>query len=377
MLEILPMLSDPHAATGLAVHPAIAGKETALLKALLSCTDYGILIARLATRQDILCNARFGELFGLDPQEVVSLTPELAREQVLPRIKHPEAFLEDLQYVYANPQLERTDELELMHPERVLRRHTCPLLDAEGEPIARVWSFLDLTPLKELQRQVERHAGELEERVNERTRQLQQAQKQLVEQEKLAGVGHLAITVAHQIRNILTPLTLELSARSSPDGEADDLSPILRQQIQRLTALTHQLLALSQPPKLEVRRLDLRAIWQNIVGILQALAEQNGCKLQTHLPPDPVWVAVNREQIEHIFVNLSINAMAAMAKTGGALTVEITHDGAMALAVFTDGGPGIREEIAAHLFEPFVSGRPTGTGLGLYSCRRIAQEHGG
>jgi signal transduction histidine kinase len=102
-----------------------------------------------------------------------------------------------------------------------------------------------------------------------------------------------------------------------------------------------------------------------------------GCRVEPRLSPEPLAVDANAEQIEQIFLNLAANAMAAMAPGGGVLTVLLEAKGESAWARFRDTGPGIAKEVAPTLFQPFVTGRPNGTGLGLYSSRRIAREHGG
>jgi signal transduction histidine kinase len=357
----------------LSTHSQFRGNESALLEALLGCTDYGVLITRIDTRQDILCNAQFGELFGLDTDQTVNLSPREVREQVLPRLKDRQGFLDDLQKVYANPSYERVDELELIQPDQTLRRHTCPLWSEDGTLLGRVWTFLDITTLKELHRQVERYSQGLEALVEERTRALQDLHEQLVESEKLAAVGLLAATVAHDLRNILTPMEMELSVLPIEDRESKEAFTL---QFQRMTALIHRLLSLKAPPRLSVARVPLMEVWERAEPLLRSQAEHYGCRIVTRFPADPILVEVNVDQIEQVFLNLALNAFTAMSPSGGTLTVEmLTND--RAWIHFYDTGPGVSQEIEASLFQPFVSGRSNGTGLGLYSCRRIARDHGG
>jgi signal transduction histidine kinase len=357
-----------------AVHPEIRGHEGTILEAVLGGTDYGVLITQLASRQDLLCNARFGELFGIPPEEIVLQDPAQVRQRVLPRLKNPDRFLEDLHYVYGRPDLERVDELELVGPEMTLRRHTAPLTGPDGHYLGRVWTFLDVTPLKRLQSDLDRHVHHLETLVEERTREIRQIQKQLLLNEKLSAVGVMATAVAHELRNILTPLMIELGAIELPDEEA---ARILNAQIQRMMALTHQLLSVSQPPRLQSSRTDLREVWRKVEPLIRAQAEQNGCRLEVRLPDQAVPVEVNADQIAHIFVNLSLNAFQVLSPTGGSLAVEMSVSDDSAFCRFTDDGPGVPAQIVPTLFDPFTSGHRGGADLGLYNCRRIAMDHGG
>ena len=360
--------------TGVAFHPSLKGHEWRVIEALMGCTDYGVLLTRLSSRQDVLFNARFGEIFGIEPDEIVRLSPDEVRDRVLPRIKHQRQFLDDLQHVYGRNDLERVDVLELVGPEQTLRRHTAPLVGTDGAFLGRVWTFLDVTEWERLRRENERHVRQLEALVEERTQELLQIQQQLLTSEKLSTVGKMAATVAHELRNILTPMTLELGMLSPSDGE---VARTLNRQTRRLMALTHQLLSISAPPRLEVSRADLREVWKNVEALVQSQAEYDSCRLETRVSEKPVPVACNTDQMEHVFVNLALNAFAAMSPDGGTLTVRVESRRDSAVCDFEDTGPGVPEGLIATLFEPFVSGRRGAAGLGLYNCRRIARDHGG
>lgn len=122
----------------IALSPVVQGIETSIIHALLCATDCGILMTD-HRGNDVVCNPRFGELFSLDPQRVVRSTREEVRRMALERVKDPTEFVELLERIYADPTLEREDEIELnTQPTRFLRRYTGPVYDAAGQNIGRV-----------------------------------------------------------------------------------------------------------------------------------------------------------------------------------------------------------------------------------------------
>src|SRR2546421_11055277 len=146
----------------IAISPIVAGIETPVIHALLCSTDQGVLMTD-HQGTDVLCNPRFGELFGLDPEVVVRSSREEVRRMALGSVKDPAEFIALLERIYADPTLEREDEIELnTDPPRVLRRYTGPVLDSAGRNLGRVWTFQDITENRPLRAEVESYAARLE-----------------------------------------------------------------------------------------------------------------------------------------------------------------------------------------------------------------------
>src|SRR5690348_8002335 len=116
-----------------------------LIQALFRATDYGVLMTDVEGT-DILCNPRFSALFDIDPELVANLPREEMRRLALERVKDRESFNALVDRAYADPWLEFADDIELIAPRAcILRRHTGPVLDAEGNVLGRFWTFLDVT----------------------------------------------------------------------------------------------------------------------------------------------------------------------------------------------------------------------------------------
>ncbi len=367
--------------------------ELLLLRALLRASDYGVLLSD-AARRDRVGNRRFCEMFGLDSVDTLAAQPDFVRTQLAPRLKDPQGFIQALDAAYADPACIMEDEVEIVAPRaRHLRRYTSPVHDDSGAIIGRLWTFLDVTRARSMESRIRSQATQLREqskqlastlktvtgRLDKAETTLSQTQAQLFETEKLSAVGLLAASVAHDIRNILTPLTIELSLADQDDaaGRGEALSAI-RQQVDSLALLTHRLLALARPETQEREPTDLPAMAARILTMVGPQAAQENvtltCRAAPNLPP----VLADEVQMEQVLVNLVLNAIQAMRATSGGhmmLTLDRYQKG-VRLRV-ADTGPGIAPAARRRLFDPFFTTRPDGAGLGLFSCRRIMEAHGG
>jgi len=367
--------------------------ELILLRALLRASDYGVLLSD-AARRDQVCNRRFCEMFGLEGIEALQTDPEYVRVQLGPRLQDPDGFFHTLETVYADPGRILEDEIALASPRpRLLRRYTAPVLDAGGAVIGRLWTFQDVTRSRHMEDRIRAQAAQLREqsrrlaaslktvtgKLGQVEDALSETQKQLFETEKLSAVGLLAASVAHDIRNLLTPLLIELSLADQDDApaRAESLCAI-RRQVNSLSLLTHRLLALARPTPPERTRLDLPALLDRLALLVRPQAALEDVRLVVLCRPLPTTIVADGLQIEQVLVNLILNAIQAMRATaGGTLSLHLdAHRGGARLRV-ADTGPGIPPALRSRLFDPFFTTRPDGAGLGLFSCRRIAEEHGG
>ena len=261
--------------------------ELLLLRALLRASDYGVLLSD-STRLDRLCNRRFCEMFGLESLETLRSQPNYVRTELAPRLKNADSFVQTLDAVYADPRRILEDEVELVAPRaRLLRRYTAPVLDDDGAIIGRLWTFVDITRARGMEDRVRAQAAQLKEqarqlasalrsvtgRLDKAENTLSLTQQQLFETEKLSAVGLLAASVAHDIRNLLTPLSIEISLADQDDPalRAESLSA-MRRQIDGLALLTHRLLALARPDTLERASTDLADLVADILRLVQPQA---------------------------------------------------------------------------------------------------------
>jgi len=377
--------------------PMTGPDELSLLRALLRASDYGVLLSD-AARRDLLCNLRFYELFSIPQPALANDILQDVRAQVLPRIKFPEEFLHVLEMVYADPHLTRQDEVELIAPaSRLLRRYTAPVLDAEGKLIGRLWTFLDITQTRALEDKVRAQSAQLRVQARQLAAALKSAngrlhkventltltQQQLFESEKLSAVGLLAASVAHDIRNILTPLTIEmqLADQNDPMERAESLSA-MRTQVDRLSLMTHRLLSLARPQNAVQEPIEMVALARHVVGLLLPQARLDDVHLHLrasrHLPA----VVGDGVQLEQVLVNLVLNGVQAMQSEGGTVSLSLSSQPGPAqmrgiCIRVRDTGPGIPAAQRRRIFDPFFTTKSDGTGLGLFSCRQIVQAHAG
>jgi two-component system, NtrC family, sensor histidine kinase HydH len=183
-----------------------------------------------------------------------------------------------------------------------------------------------------------------------------------------------------EVRNPLTSVKLLVDAALRPQKPrplvAADLA-IIHEELTRLEKTVQNFLDFARPPVPHRNAWDLREIVNQAVELVRARARQQGVALDLHCGSDPVSAFVDRGLLCNVLVNLFINSLDAMPQ-GGRLEItlaQVPGDG-IRLNV-ADTGSGIAPEMAARLFTPFASTKPTGTGLGLSISRRIVEEHGG
>lgn len=205
------------------------------------------------------------------------------------------------------------------------------------------------------------------------SRSLEHAQQKLVESEKLAITGSLAATVAHDIRNILAAVSLVIETGS--DRPIETLHTV-KEQLDRFVLLANKLLSYARPRETSHVPADLTDLVQRTVTLLSAFAHQHGVEIRFAAPSEAIQVRCEPGQVELALVNLVLNAIQAMPY-GGAITVSLALEHRQAKISIRDQGRGVPEQVRADLFKPFTSTRPDGFGLGLYSCRRIAEDHAG
>ncbi len=509
------MRSLPGELPGIAIRDWMKGGADAILQAILSSVEYGVLLTGL-DHAALACNRRFGEIFGIDIRQTVASDVDSVRNLVKHRIVNHEDWLRKLDEVYADPYASSEDILALRDPSLTLRRSTVPVFGQDGEPIARLWTFLDISrqarldrmnqALQEMTRLVNanpkqvyepiveaisshygslcvlaireedylrfsvisgtsncpctfeglpmkeaycsfclelggpvivqdarldpkcrdmapakagltRYAGVpvisprgaavgtlcvLDDRSHEihdeddlrflslaamrisseldRERQLtglerdlRETQAQLIQSEKLAVSGALSAAVAHDIRNILSALSLELSMGANRPAETLKEIHI---HIDRFHILAHRLLSYTKPQEVSLGAVKVEEVLARVTRLLRPHIALAGIKENIEIPPDLPAVRADSARMDHLFINLMLNAIQSMPENG-VLSISARADGRSVIVEVGDNGPGISEEQMARLFEPFSTSRMDGSGLGLYSCKQIVEEFDG
>jgi signal transduction histidine kinase len=209
---------------------------------------------------------------------------------------------------------------------------------------------------------------------------LRQAQKQLLQSEKLATIGQMAAGIAHELNTPLTYImgNLELlQAQEVPEAPREMLSSIAK-GAERIRSLAQRLLAFSRPAREELLPLSANDVVERSLEMCHYQLLQSGVTAKKELAPDLPRVLGVANQLETAIINLIVNAVHAMGQ-GGTLTVRSSLKGDLVEIAVEDTGPGIPESLQATLFEPFTTTKPEGhgTGLGLSSVLMVAERHNG
>jgi len=171
---------------------------------------------------------------------------------------------------------------------------------------------------------------------------------------------------------------VQLYQRLPPASRDPSALETILNGVDRLNALVSRLLYFARSAHEARHTVDLNAVVQETLSLIRAQAETQGVTLQTELATDLPSVSASMQALGQVVLNLTINALQAMPK-GGTLRCRTRRlEGSPCVELWiADTGPGIATEELPHLFEPFHTTRPEGTGLGLALCREIVQQHGG
>jgi signal transduction histidine kinase len=205
------------------------------------------------------------------------------------------------------------------------------------------------------------------------------ANAELLTAERLATIGKMAAHVTHEIRNPLSSLALNVEMLEEEllgDSEARALLRAVKNEVERLTALSERYLSVARrkPPRIE--REDIGQVCREALDFVAKDLARHGIESELAIDPDLPAVSIDEGQIRQALYNLLRNAREAMPSGGKVVIaarrakdgVEITVD---------DEGSGIDAETRARLFEPFFTTKGHGTGLGLVITREIVEAHGG
>ncbi len=234
----------------------------------------------------------------------------------------------------------------------------------------------------------------LERRATQVVEQLQKREHEVLRNEQLAAVGQLAAGVAHELRNPLMPMKMLVqSALSKPNegGLQGRQLLILDEEISRMETSIKAFLDFARPPEVEKRNCDLREIIEGAVSLVEGRACTLDVTIIQKLPDHPCNKEVDPIQIKQVVLNLLLNAMDEL-KPEGVIQIELSaerlsdggaelnanQDGPLGTClIIRDNGMGIPPELLPRIFEPFISDKELGTGLGLTICKRIIEAHGG
>jgi PAS domain S-box-containing protein len=259
----------------------------------------------------------------------------------------------------------RQAEIELIDPET---NRSLPMeitarevLDPAGQVTAVVSVLHDLTEIRELERR--------------------RVEQQLFESEKLAAVGRLAASIAHEVNNPLEAIKNALYLMQSDSGLEKNARflEIARKETERVSHIIRQMLGFARQPG-EVDWVDVNQLLEETLVLLEKKLKQSKIRLvrefDQHLPK----IRARADQLRQVFLNLIINAQQAIHNEGEIRITTVPYEQALQPSILiqmSDTGVGISEDDQARIFEPFFSTGKKGTGLGLWVTQDIVRQHGG
>jgi PAS domain S-box-containing protein len=253
---------------------------------------------------------------------------------------------------------------------------TWRLTDGKGKAIG-LWSIVrDITEQKELQRNLQEHAGMLEKIVENHT-------KQLKDTERLVAIGQTAGMVGHDLRNPLQTVTGELylaknAVESLPTGEVrsslEESLQLMEEQTVYMDKIVSDLQAFVQPVRIDKKPINLEEL---ITNVLASVSVPSGIAVETEISENLPQIRADLQLLKRVLINLVTNSVQAMPN-GGKLTLtgQTTPESQVSLSV-QDTGIGIPEAIKNRIFTPLFTTKPRGQGFGLAVCKRVMEAHGG
>lgn len=393
-------------------------------------TQMGLIVASATAIEDLLeeCPSALRRVASADVSAVVLIEPDspiFGLDDALGKARYPIAALADderLEWLFSDPRLA---DLRKTHPEKfpasdgdpdgfshvigmsmlgdtgqitgaaiiANRARSQPFSEQDSELMQIIAVYISAS-VEKLRQAESLQRSEI--RAVQALSDLERAQDQLVQSQKMESVGRLAGGIAHDFNNLLTPIMgyAQISAMTMPPEHQQvrtDLREIENLAVQGAN-LTRQLLAFSRRQIIRPTVVDLNTLVQDMERLLRRVIGED-IQLATHTPDRPCNVRVDPSQVDQVVMNLVVNARDAMPD-GGRVVLEITNvtpdsefyrrnpdaeTGEYVRLSVADTGEGIPEEVKPHVFEPFYTTKAEGegTGLGLATCYGIVKQSGG
>ena len=231
---------------------------------------------------------------------------------------------------------------------------TSLLRDQNNEVAGAIATFRDLSEVKELRNQVQRS-------------------------ERLAFLGEMAASVAHEIRNPLNSISgfaQLICERLKPDDRLHNFAQIIVEEATRIEKIIAQTLHFVKDDTIPFESLDLNEVINSTASALREKLASGSITVTLDLNPYLPYIMGNEMQLRQVCTNLMVNAIQAM-EHGGEIKIDTNVNGGTVVATFEDSGPGVPRELREKIFNPFFTTKTNGTGLGLAVSQKILGDHGG
>ncbi len=353
-----------------------------------------------AAQRIVLFNRGAARLFGYEPAEVLGQDLNI----LLPEAYHASHPREIAAFAQSPETTRRMAARRLVHG----RRKDGSVFPAEvtiakvhrGQQLLMIAIVRDAEERYRYEEGLRRLNAELEEQVRARTaelaasheqlvhktEELQQTTRQLWQAARLAAVGELAASIAHELNNPLGTISLRLEgvlAKTPADDPRRRALEIIEGEVERMCQLVASLLQFSRPGSNQVSTVVLAEEIDKTLELFSHHLRKRQIRIVREYAPDLPHLWADRQQLRQVFLNLFSNAADAMPH-GGCLTLRLRRgnlpDGQAGVAIeVIDTGVGIPPEHLPHVFDPFFTTKEEGkgTGLGLPICKRIVEQHQG
>lgn len=311
----------------------------------------------------VIINSEARRIFGLDPARSYTGCP------YTDVLRHHPDIVRILGGAFELVSLPNRAEIRLKPTDKVIGYTLSLVRDDEGEAIGAALFFKDLT-----------HVEQIEER--ERLR------------DRLAAVGEMAATVAHEIKNPLGGIEVMAGLLRRQLGDNRDALALVSEimnEAKMANAIVQEVLDFVRPVRLQMERTPLLQSLQNAVTVADGKVRRGQIAVRLDVPPEIPPIKGDRHQLTQVFANLLINAYEALEGRGsvtltarlatdadtGALSPDGHEPVATVIVEVRDDGPGVASELTDKIFNPFFTTKPQGSGLGLAIVRKIVDAHEG
>jgi signal transduction histidine kinase len=227
---------------------------------------------------------------------------------------------------------------------------------------------------------------DLSKAINRTAEMLAEYEKQVRQSEQMQTLSVLGASIAHQLRNAATGcrMALDLHAAECPVAEADECLEVAQRQLRLMESQLQRFLRIGKrPAEIVVREVDLVGLVEELLPLIRPAAQHAGVTLDVQIAPEGITIDGDEEALSQVVLNLLLNAIEAAQQEGvkraksGFVAVELSATDGTAQLVIGDSGSGPAESVAESLYEPFVTSKAEGAGLGLAVAKEVVVAHGG
>lgn len=214
-------------------------------------------------------------------------------------------------------------------------------------------------------------------------------ESETAQRDKLSTLGEMAAVLAHEIKNPMNSIIINIEVLKSTVAEMAKTQPqkindkaerylrVIETEIRRLEKVISGFLDLAAPHQPTKVHFSLNDLVTSLVDLIRLELRQKGVRIQMNLNEELPKFTGSADQIKQAILNLLLNAIQASESEGGKIAVDTGFDDKTIFIQISDSGEGIDEEIITRIFSPYFTTKKKGSGLGLAIVRRIAREHGG